>query len=153
MGPIDGFEATRLIRNFSPGSKILAVSMYVFPAYARKMKALGAMGYITKSSPVEELVTAMVEVSRGHFYFCEQIENIIRIEQKMYPEKKPDTVTLTNREIEVIQLIRNGLTSKQIAGRLYLSPKTINIHRHNIFRKLKVKNVTLLITTAQTMGF
>ncbi|MEI9945508.1 MAG: response regulator transcription factor [Chitinophagaceae bacterium] len=152
MGPIDGFEVTRLIRQFSPSSKIIAVSKFIFPAYAKRMKALGAMGYVTKDSPADELFSAILEVSKGNFYLCEQIQKIIQVEKKMYPDKKEGYPALTSREIEILQLIMDGLTSNQIGEKLFLSPRTINIHRHNIFRKLNVTNVSSLITTARSMG-
>lgn len=153
IGPIDGFEATRLIRNFSPLSKVIALSMYAFPAYVRKMRAMGGMGYVTKASSLDEMIQAILQVKEGNFYCCKQIETIMKAEEKLYGNKKNQDSQLTQREVEIIQLIKKGMTSKQIASLLNLSVKTINVHRNNIFRKLHVKNVSSLISTAQLMGF
>ncbi len=152
MGQLNGFEAAGLIRKFSPGSKIIGVSMFNLPAYAKKMSSLGAMGYVTKNSPVKELITAIIEVNKGNQYICKQIKLMMGTEDEMPIENKTNECPLTIREIEVVQMIRKGLTSKEIADKLNLSPKTINIHRYNIFRKLKVKSIATLITATQIIG-
>src|SRR5215471_20342347 len=69
---INGIEATQQIRKFSPGSKILGVSLHTQPAYARKMMQKGAMGYVTKNSPKEEMFKAIIEVYNGKKYVCEE---------------------------------------------------------------------------------
>lgn len=148
----DGFETTKLIRQYSPASRIIGVSSFVLPAYAKKMKSLGAMGYVTKTSSLDEIIIAMLDAMKGQFYFCRQILEAIKNEEKIKTTRKNSSSVLTSREIEIITLIKQGLTSKQIADKLHLSPKTINIHRNNIFRKMSVKNVSSLITTAQQMG-
>lgn len=116
------------------------------------MKSLGAMGYVTKTSPLDEIIIAMLQAMQGKFYYCKQILDTIKTEQNQKASAKKSSKGITSREIEIITLIKQGLTSKQIADKLHLSPKTINIHRNNIFRKLDVKNVSSLITAAQQMG-
>lgn len=148
----DGFETTKLIRQYSPASRVIGISSFVLPAYAKKMKVLGAMGYVTKNSSLDEIIVAMLEAMQGKFYFCKELQEAIKNEEGMKASKKNSSSVLTSREIEIITLIKQGLTSKQIADKLHLSPKTINIHRNNIFRKMDVKNVSSLITTAQQMG-
>ena len=70
MSPINGFDATKQIHEISPGSKIIAVSMHSMPAYAKRMLQLGAMGYVTKNSSKDEMITAIVEVNKGKKYIC-----------------------------------------------------------------------------------
>ncbi|HRF18593.1 MAG TPA: response regulator transcription factor, partial [Chitinophagaceae bacterium] len=71
MSPVNGFEATKLVRQYSPGSKVIGISMHSMPAYARKMMQIGAMGYVTKNSSKDELMNAIVEVNGGKKYICE----------------------------------------------------------------------------------
>jgi DNA-binding NarL/FixJ family response regulator len=152
MGPIDGFEATRLIRNFSPLSKIIGMSGLVLTSYAKKMKTLGAMGFVTKSSPVEEMINAILEVMKGRFYYCRQMREIMQSEEKMHVDHHAVCSHLTQREIEIIQLIKNGFSSKKIAERLEISPKTVHIHRNHIFKKLKVTSALAMVQTVQLAG-
>jgi DNA-binding NarL/FixJ family response regulator len=99
IGPIDGFEATRIIRNVSPKSKIIALSGSALSAHARKMKAIGALGYVTKCSTLEEMTNAIVSVSKGKFYYCTTIRKIIYNEEKLGINTTNDG-DLTNRELE-----------------------------------------------------
>lgn len=150
MSPIDGFEATKLIRKYSPGSKILGISMYSFQAYVKKIMAAGAKGYITKNSPVEEMLTAIATVATGETYVCHHLRNIL--DEHDLEENDETTQRLTKRELEIIGLIKVGLSSKEIAAQLKLSLNTIDIHRHNIFRKLKIKNLAALMNFTHTHG-
>lgn len=77
MSPVNGFEATKLVRQYSPGSKVIGISMHSMPAYARKMMQIGAMGYVTKNSSKDELMNAIVEVNGGKKYICEEVKNIL----------------------------------------------------------------------------
>lgn len=149
IGEPDGMEVTRMIRRFSMGTKIIGVSMYTLPAYAKRMKALGASGYVTKNSPAAELVTSVIEVYNNGSYYCKQIEALMNDEPQIDEADKSGIFSLTKREIEIIRLIENGFSTKDIAEKLYLSPSTVHIHRHNIFKKLKVKNVSSLIKILQ----
>lgn len=150
MTPMDGFEATRQIRKYCPGSKVLGISMYAFPAYAKKIIAAGAKGYLTKNSPVEEMLTAIYQVSKGEFFMCSQIREQLEASEKQSEEG--NTYSLTKRELEIIGLIKGGLSSKEIASHLNLSLNTIDIHRHHIFRKLKIKNLVALMNFTYSHG-
>ena len=152
MTPINGFDVLKMIRKLSPGSKVIAVSMHSQPAYAKKMLRLGARGYVTKNSPRQEMLDAIMEVNQGNIYICQEVKNILS-EQMMAEE---DTATglnqLSEREIEVINLIRDGLSSKEIGDKLGISIKTVEVHRHNILKKLKVKNTASLINYINSSG-
>src|SRR3954464_6123642 len=101
---INGIEATQQIRKFSPGSKILGVSLHTQPTYARKMMQKGAMGYVTKNSSREEMFKAIMEVSNGKKYVCEEIKNILS-EQVLSGDDQPTGLnTLSHREIQIISL-------------------------------------------------
>lgn len=74
MSPVNGFDATKQIQKISPESKVIAVSMHTMPAYAKRMLQLGAMGYVTKNSSKEEMIAAIIEVSEGKKYICEEVK-------------------------------------------------------------------------------
>ena len=152
MAPLNGFDVLKMIRKLSPGSKVIAVSMHSQPAYAKKMLRLGAKGYVTKNSPKQEMLDAIAEVNRGNIYICQEVKNILS--DQMLGEE--DTTTglnqLSEREIEVINQIRDGLSSKEIADKLGISIKTVEVHRHNILKKLKVKNTASLINYINSSG-
>jgi two-component system invasion response regulator UvrY len=152
MSPLNGFDILKMIRKLSPGSKVIAVSMHSQPAYAKKMLRLGARGYVTKNSPRKEMLDAIHQVQAGNVYICQEVKNILS-EQMMNEDEGADGLNqLSEREIEVINLIRNGLSSKEIADKLAISIKTVEVHRHNILKKLKVKNTASLINYINSSG-
>src|SRR3984893_18879118 len=77
MAPMSGFDVLKMIRKYSPGSKILGVSIHSQPAYAKKMLRLGAKGYLTKNSPRNEMEEAIIEVIKGNVYICREVKNIL----------------------------------------------------------------------------
>ncbi len=141
-----GMEATQKIRKQQPGAQVISISSFSQPLYVKKMMQMGAMGYVTKNSSREEMLHAIMEVSQGNKYICNEIKDIIS-EQTLGGENfsQPDINGITNRELEIINLIREGASSKEIAGRLFISLRTVEVHRHNILKKLKLKNTASLI--------
>ena len=152
MAPLNGFDILKMIRKLSPGSKVIAVSMHSQPSYAKKMLRLGARGYVTKNSPRQEMLDAIREVFAGQTYICQEVKNIISVQMLGEDEATPGLNQLSEREIEVINLIRDGLSSKEIASRLSIAIKTVEVHRHNILKKLKVKNTASLINYINASG-
>lgn len=152
MSPLNGFDILKMIRKLSPGSKVIAVSMHSQPSYAKKMLRLGARGYLTKNSPRQEMIDAIKEVYNGQTYICQEVKNIISVQMLGEEEGLPGLNQLSEREIEVINLIRDGLSSKEIATKLSIAIKTVEVHRHNILKKLKVKNTASLINYINASG-
>jgi DNA-binding NarL/FixJ family response regulator len=152
MSPINGFDATKLITKYSPGSKVIAVSMHTMPAYAKRMMQLGAMGYVTKNSSKDEMIKAILEVSSGRKYICEEVKNILAQKELEEETSHGDMNHLSRREIDIIQLIKQGLSSKEIALRLDISLKTVEVHRYNILKKLKLKNTAALVNFINVNG-
>jgi DNA-binding NarL/FixJ family response regulator len=152
MTPLNGFDVLKMIRKQSPGSKVIAVSMHSQPAYAKKMLRMGAKGYITKKSPRQEMLDAIMEVYNGNTYICQEVKNILSDQMLNEEDTAAGLNQLSEREIEVINQIRDGLSSKEIADRLAISIKTVEVHRHNILKKLKVKNTASLINFINSTG-
>jgi len=151
MSPMNGFEATKEIRKISPESKIIGVSMHSQPAYAKKMLQVGAMGYITKNSSKEEMIGAITEVAQGNKYICHEVKAILS-EQILEDNEKPDINMLSQREVEIIDLIKQGQSSKEIALQLSITLKTVEVHRHNILKKLNLKNTAALVNFINNAG-
>ncbi|MBL7742863.1 MAG: response regulator transcription factor [Chitinophagaceae bacterium] len=152
MAPVNGFEATKLITKYSPGSKVIAVSMHTMPAYAKRMMQVGAMGYVTKNSSKDEMIKAIIEVNGGRKYICEEVKNILAQKELEEETEQGDMNNLSRRELDIIQLIKQGLSSKEIALQLDISLKTVEVHRYNILKKLKLKNTAALVNFINANG-
>ncbi len=152
MSPINGFDVLKMVKKQSPMSKVIAVSMHSQPAYAKKMLRLGAKGYVTKNSPRQEMIDAIMEVYNGNTYICQEVKNILSDQMLSEEDNSAGLNQLSEREIEVINHIRDGLSSKEIAEKLAISIKTVEVHRHNILKKLKVKNTASLINYINSSG-
>ena len=151
MTPMSGIEATEQIRKFSPASKIIGVSMHSQPAYVKKLLKLGAHGYVTKNSPQQEMFEAIIEVSKGNRFICSEVKTILS-EQAFDEESTNGANALSGRELEIIKQIKNGLSSKEIASELNISLKTVEVHRHNILKKLNLKNSAALVNYINESG-
>lgn len=149
MLPVDGMAITKKIRLLSPGSKIIGVSVHSIPAYARKMLQAGASGYVTKNSSLEELKTAILEVSEGRKYICREIKEKLAMAE-LATDTEDGVDKLTKKEIDVIQAVKEGLSSKEIALKLHVAIKTVEVHRYNILRKLRLRNTAALINFMNT---
>src|SRR5688572_2846669 len=149
MTPISGFEATEKIRKVSPGSKVIGVSMHSQPAYAKKMLQIGAKGYVTKNSSRDEMFKAILEVHKGNRYICDEVKNILS-EQIMDDGPSQGINALSERELQIVKLIKEGFSSKEISVQLSISLKTVEVHRHNILKKLNLKNSAALVNYINT---
>ncbi|HYE56078.1 MAG TPA: response regulator transcription factor [Chitinophagaceae bacterium] len=142
---ITGAEATQQIRKYSPGSRIVSISQHTQPVYARKMLQAGALGYVTKNSSKDEMYTAIREVHGNKRYICTDIRNILSGQFVDEDDPSASINSLSARELEIIGYIKRGHTSKEIAGMLCVSSKTVEVHRYNIMKKLNVRNAALLV--------
>lgn len=150
LAAASGLDAVPLIRKFSPTTKIIAVSMHNQPAFAKKMLKLGAKGYVTKNSSHEEMFAAVEQVMNGHTYICNEIKDILANQALSDEPENRSIKDLSFREIEIIKHIKNGLSSKEIATELNITTKTVEVHRHNILKKLNLRNSTSLINFINT---
>jgi two-component system invasion response regulator UvrY len=144
---INGIEATGQVRKYSPGSKILGVSLHTQPAYARKMIQTGAMGYVTKNSSSQEMLKAIIEIHNGRKYICDEIKNILSRQELSGddPSKNQGLHTLSKRELDIIRYLKKGFTSREIAENISIAVKTVEVHRYNIMKKLNQRNVASLV--------
>jgi DNA-binding NarL/FixJ family response regulator len=117
------------------------------------MFQMGARGYVTKNSSKDELFLAIEEVLAGNKYICDEIKNIVAHQELDEESDYPDMNLLSKREIEVVTHIKEGLSSKEIAQRLDISLKTVEVHRYNILKKLKLKNTAALVNFINAQGF
>ncbi|HVU59190.1 MAG TPA: response regulator transcription factor [Puia sp.] len=153
MAPMSGFDVLKMIRKYSPGSKIIGVSMHSQPAYAKKMLRLGAKGYVTKNSPRQEMLEAIAEVSNNQIYICQEVKNILSEQMLNGDQMNPDINNLSDREMQIVRALKEGQSSKEIASSLSISLKTVEVHRHNILKKLKLKNTVSLINFINSQAF
>lgn len=142
----NGFDMTEKVAQELPGSAIIGISPSNLPAYVRRMMKAGALGFVTKSSPGEELIKAVEAVRYGKEFLCREVDEIIKNQTIAESSlKTPQAKALSGRELDIMGLIRDGLSSKEIARKLTITEKTVQVHRYNILKKLKLKNAAALV--------
>jgi len=145
MPEMNGIDATSVIRNRFPWIKIIVLSVQTEFAYIKKLFTMGVSGYVTKNSSKDELFEAISLVQNGKEYLSkDMIQSKALASEQNGISPKP----LSKREIEIIKLIQDGLTNKEISEKMFISLKTVESHRTNIFRKLRIKNVAELLKHA-----
>ncbi len=151
MPGMSSFEATRQIRKDRPDTKVVFLSMYDDDDYLAECVDMGAHGYILKDSPADQLVTAVREVSRGGSYLSPRLLTRLVDDFRMQgrgPTRQPRFGTLTKREREILKMLAEGKSVKEIAGSFELSVKTIEAHKFNLMRKLDIHNKAQLVQYA-----
>ena len=146
MPLLNGIEAARQIRHVWPRAKFLFVSMHTNRLYLREAMSAGASGYILKTSAAEELLPAIRAVLEGQVY------TTAALGPNVAGDSAPQTAGLTDRQREVLQLIAEGHSSKQIATILGISVKTANFHRYEVKKKLGVHSIAELAAFAARSG-
>jgi len=154
MPEMNGVEATRQIIKESSDVKIIALSMHYDMQFVQGMIKAGAKGYLLKDCAGAELITAIKAVSQDNTYICQEITNslIDDFSKAQSVEYVGDESILTNRENEILQLLTEGKTTKQIAQDLFISVKTVEAHRTNIMHKLDIRNLPELTKYAIRKG-
>jgi two-component system invasion response regulator UvrY len=142
---ISGIEAVPFIIKSSPLTRVIGISQHTSPKYARQMMRQGAKGYVTKNSSTDEMIASIIAAHSGKSFICSYVKELIAgdLIGETSPENKLES--LSQREFEIIELLKKGLASKEIADVLYISKKTVEVHRYNILRKLDLKNTAALI--------
>jgi two-component system, NarL family, response regulator NreC len=153
MPKLNGMEAARRIRKEHPETKILILTMHEEEEYALKMVRLGVSGYLLKDSTALEVMEAIRSVYNGKAFFSPQIAKVIAESYREAVAGKEDPYErLNDREREILQLITEGHTNKQIAEILFISPKTVDNHRTNLMRKLDIHSTADLVRWATKRG-
>ena len=148
---MSSFEATRTIRKERPETRVIFLSMYDDDEYLSECVSMGASGYILKESPVEQLLTAVREVSRGGSFLTPRLLTRLVDDFRMQgsdPVRQPRFGTLTKREREILKMLAEGKSVKEIAGGFELSVKTVEAHKFNLMRKLDIHNKAQLVQYA-----
>nr|WP_315151871.1 response regulator transcription factor [uncultured Flavobacterium sp.] len=149
MPNMDGFQVLKELKTSNSDIKPIVISMHNDGNYIAKCAKMGAYGYLLKNTDEAELILAIRSVCSGKKYFSAEIS------EKMINFMSTQSISediLSNKETEVLGLISKGLTTKEIAEKLFVSSRTIETHRANILKKLEVKNTAELIKKAAKMN-
>ncbi|MCX7101834.1 MAG: response regulator [Methylobacter sp.] len=147
MPGIGGIEACRRILQKDSGVKIIAVSVHNDGPIPHQLLKLGVLGFVSKGSPVDEMVHAIRNVMDGKRYLCSEVANNLAFQGLPGSNESPFSI-LSNREAEVVSLILQGKTIKEMSTALVLSDKTINTYRYRLYSKLQIRNDVELIRLA-----
>jgi DNA-binding NarL/FixJ family response regulator len=150
MPDMNGIELTQKIKSDYPDIKVLTLSMFSEKQTIREMVDAGVSGYILKNTGKEELVGALTKIASGGIYFGDEVTNEMMrmMSDNDREQEKKTAVTLTFREKEILKLITKEYSNVQIATELFISERTVETHRKNIFRKTNTKGIVGLIKYA-----
>ncbi len=147
MPEMNGIDAVKFIKKNLPNIKVIMLTMHDEKAVIKQLKDIGADGYLIKNSPKAELINAIKSVAAGDQYFSENVNEVLqRIDEK--PSVSAELEGLTEREIEIIALIAQGLSNKEIGEKLFISHRTVDTHRTNLMTKLNLHNVAGIVRFA-----
>ncbi|MCB0770274.1 MAG: response regulator transcription factor [Flavobacteriales bacterium] len=151
MPVMDGIEATERIKQERPQVKVVVLSMHEDAAVVKRLMAVGADGYLVKNCGKDELLLAIRNVHQGQRHFASALTEALLRNDPI--DERPDALKeLSEREIEVLGALAEGLGNKEIGERLFISPRTVDTHRTNIMKKLDVHHVAGLVRIAIKAG-
>ncbi len=154
MPDMNGMDAAKKVLDMDSNANILMLSMYDDEDYISRCIESGVKGYVVKSESGQELEYAVRAILQGKTYFSQKVQEVIltKYKQNVTRKRQPEEIVkLTNREVEIIQLIDEGLTSQQMADKLFISPRTVETHRANLMKKFTVKNAIELVKKARQL--
>ncbi|MGD2151106.1 MAG: response regulator transcription factor [Desulfobacterales bacterium] len=152
-----GIQLTQELKNASPKTRIMIITMHSKVDYIVKAFQAGATGYVIKESTSERLLQGIDTVLKGEYFMDSSVSHRVVEKLMEFPEKEVKITdasydTLTRREQEIMVLLAQGLSNKQIAEKLFISPKTVENHRSNILRKLNIHSTIELVRYAARLG-
>ncbi|HEV7780860.1 MAG TPA: response regulator transcription factor [Chitinophagaceae bacterium] len=150
MPGLDGMETARLLKEKKPGIRIIMLTTYDDREIISELVHIGVAGYLLKNSDKQELVEAVQKVMKGRHYFSADVEKIIL--EGLTEKKQSEVIPLTDRELEVVQLLAKEYTNGRIATELHISYRTVETHRKNIMQKTKAHNLAGLLKYAYSRG-
>ena len=148
MRVMNGIEATSLAINKNPHTKIIALTMFSDKQYYYKMIEAGARGFLLKDSPITEVVEAIELVTNGESYFSKELLLDLVKDFNQLQQRNGNLDLLTERELEVLQLICQGFSNQEIGEKLFISKRTVDKHRSNILDKTGTRNTAGLVIFA-----
>lgn len=150
MPEMDGITATRKVKEKFPDVKVLALTMSNDDLHIRQMIQAGASGYIMKSAGRKELKDAIDAIMEGKHYFSDEATESIMMDLVKGKGKStdPDPIHITDRELEILELIVQEHTNQEIAEKLYISSRTVDAHRRNLLQKTGARNTAGLVKYA-----
>ncbi len=151
MPVMNGIEATRQALEKKPGLKVIALTMFTEDAYIQHMIEAGAKGFLIKNIRKDVLDRAIQAVYNGKTYYSEELWDYFT-KSIVKEEKTENDLVITRRELEVLQLLAEGLSNKEIGGRLFVSERTIVGHKSNLMTKTNTKNTVSLLAFAIRNG-
>jgi len=153
MPVMNGIDTLKEIRRRGLDLKVIILSMHNETGMIKSLTALGAQGYLLKSSSHEELVTAICKVAGGQrFYSTDVTLTLLNKPNTFVQEVSQPTEQLTGRETEILKFIAEGFSNKEIGSKLFISHRTVDTHRTNLMKKLNVGNIAGLISYAIKNG-
>lgn len=150
MPELNGIEATRRLATVAPHARVLALSMHKDSVYVREILRAGARGYLLKDSVAADLVAAVRAIASGEGYISPAVSNAVLDDYRQNATSPIDR--LTSREREVLQMLAEGKTNKEIATVLNLSVYTVDAHRGRIMEKLNLHSINELVRFAVRNG-
>ena len=152
-----GIQLTRELKNVSPKTRIMIITLHSKIDYIVKAFQAGATGYVVKELTSERLLQGMDTVLKGEYFMDSSVSHKVIEKLMQFPEKEVKITdasydTLTRREQEILVLLAQGLSNKQIAEKLFISPKTVENHRSNILRKLNLHSTLEIVRYAARLG-
>jgi DNA-binding NarL/FixJ family response regulator len=148
MPEMDGIEATKMAVAKNNKLKVVALSMHNEEDYLEKMLEAGAMGFLLKNATMADIEKAIQSVMSGFRFFSEELMNILANKYIKKPEPAKEESEFSKREIEVLQLICEGLTNHQIGEKLFISNRTVDGHRARMLEKIGTTNTVGLVIYA-----
>jgi DNA-binding NarL/FixJ family response regulator len=153
MPNLNGIEATGIIKDRFPETKVLILTIHENEEYIHELILAGADGYVLKNAEKKEIFDGVRAVATGSTFFSSNVskallEGLVRSTRNRVPFQISNEEKLSARETEVLRMIAEGLTSKQIAEKLHLSVTTVNSHRTNIMKKLNIHEIVGLVKYA-----
>ncbi len=150
MPEMDGIQATKLLKEKHPELKVLALTMSNDDLHIRQMIQAGASGYVMKSAGRNELKEAILTIMDGKHYFSDEATQSIMLDLVKGKGKSstPDPIHITERELEILELIVKEFTNQEIAEKLYISSRTVDAHRRNLLQKTGARNTAGLVKYA-----
>jgi DNA-binding NarL/FixJ family response regulator len=154
MPELNGLEAAEQIRRIDPAIRLMILSIYSDEVYVTQALRVGVTGYVLKDAIEMDLARAVVSVAEGRPYLSPAIAKfVMKVAKGGQPEVPTDPLDrLTPRERQILQMVAEGLSNKEVAQRLEVTPKTVAIHRANLMRKLDIRGTAQLTLFAAKRG-